>query len=147
MRRLLFGAKSVGFLAMHNLENTEYLGSFLITDFKGIPIEFRCTESVKRNPVQISLYGDTFLPYVGIELLGKPLIRSVKNKPELIFVEALALLDLADHVPDSVVYVKPSNEESTPMLSETVGFEYHTEDLQSNSGTFKPLRIIQKKEV
>lgn len=67
----------IGFLSLIETEAKDgYLGALLVTDARGIPQEFRCTHPVKPTTVQKSLYGDTLLPHIGINLCGIPLIKA-----------------------------------------------------------------------
>ena len=79
---------NIGFLALFETEDKQgFLGAILITDFKGIPQEFRCTHPVKPSAVQRSLYGDTLLPHISINLCGIPLLKVIQSKPALILVK------------------------------------------------------------
>ena len=53
-----------------------YRGGILVTDEWGKPLEFRCTSPVHPNPVQRTLYGQTLLPHIAVELIGAPLLRT-----------------------------------------------------------------------
>jgi len=150
MQELLFGSNSVGFLALHTINNMDdvgYLSSFLITDFKGIPLEFRCTHPIQPTPLQIDLYGETFLSYIGIELLGKPLIRAVKNKPKIIFIDELFLLDLAEASSCPIVFVKSFDTKEDPAISQTSDSPYHLEQIKNINENFPSLEIVEKKKI
>ena len=144
---MFFGPDLFGFLTLHSRDDAGHLGSVLITDSKGIPMEFRYTRPIKPNALQVSLYGTTLLHHVGIELVGRPLIRSVTNKPKLIFVDKPFLLDLANRSQCPVVCVKEIEAEDDSALSDTNGSEYCIEDLLPVDNTFRPLQIVQKKEI
>ncbi len=85
----------VGFLSLIETEAKDgYLGAILVTDAQGIPQEFRCTHPVKPTTVQRSLYGDTLLPHIGINLCGIPLIKVIQTKPALILVRYASFLPI-----------------------------------------------------
>jgi len=78
---------------------TSYIGAVLVTDFLGVPVEFRCTHPVRPTEVQKQLYGSTLEKYIGAELCGKPLLKSVQNTPKLTIIKTDYLLAVR---PDSV---------------------------------------------
>jgi hypothetical protein len=147
MLRFLLGSKSIGFLTLHETENDGYLGSFLITDFKGIPIEFRCTHSIKPDAVQRTLYGEALLSHIGVELCGRPLISSAKNKPRLTLVDKPFLLKLNGHSSCPVMFVKELGEEEDSTTSENFGSEYQVEVIEPRYDRLKPLEIAMKADV
>ena len=145
--RFILGSDSVGFLTLHNINGAGYLSSFLITDFKGIPIEFRCTHPIELDSLQISLYGSTLLSHVGIDLIGKPLLRSVENNPKLIFVDKPFLLKLDDYSKCPLMFVKMADTEENHAISETFGLDYHIEVIKPINDKFKTLEIVKKKKL
>lgn len=147
LRRFFLGSKSIGFLTLHETEGTGYIASFLITDFKGIPIEFRCTHPLKPDAVQRSLYGEGLLSYIGVEACGKPLIKAMRNKPKLLFVDKPFLLKLDEQAPYPTIFVKEAKGEEDSTTSESFGSEYHIEVIESGYNGFTPLEIVQKGEV
>ena len=147
IRRFLLGTKTVGFLTLHETEKAGYTGSFLITDFKGIPIEFRCTHPLKPDTVQRSLYGEALLSYIGVEICGKPLIHAVKNKPKLIFVDKPFLLKLEEFAPCPTFLVQEIEEGDASAKPERFDSEYHVEVIESGYNGFHPLELIAKGEL
>jgi len=75
---------------------TGFVGAALVTDFHGVPVEFRCTHPVKPTDIQKQLYGSTLEGYIGVELCGKPLLKSVENRPRVAFVRTETLLGIRD---------------------------------------------------
>ena len=72
----------IGFYSLYETDTKDsFVGTLLITDSYGIPLEFKCTHSVKATPIQRALYGERLQPYIGIELCGVPLMKSVINVP------------------------------------------------------------------
>jgi hypothetical protein len=143
MFEYMFGSKSVGFLAFHSLEES-YAGAFLITDQKGIPMEFRCTHPIKPDAVQLSLYGATFLSYAGVELCGKPLIQSVKNKPKFIVVNQSYLLTLDNYSSYPVILVRETEHQGKNAFDSES--EYQIEVIKPNVGPMAAFEMISSKE-
>ena len=85
--------KLLGFLSLHqNSGQDGYLGALLVTDYQGVPQEFRCSQPVKPTAIQKPLYGEVLIPYIGVTLCGVPLIGSLKSEPSLIILEQEYLL-------------------------------------------------------
>lgn len=85
--------KKIGFVSLYETEvKDSFVGTVLITDHYGIPLEFKCTHSVKATAIQKALYGERLEPYIGIELCGLPLLKSITNTPDFLFVNLPFLL-------------------------------------------------------
>jgi hypothetical protein len=82
----------LGYLEFDNA--SAYRGAILVTDEWGKPLEFRCTAPVKPNPVQRTLYGQTLMPHILVELIGKPLLEAVQEKPEVVVIQEGRFFDL-----------------------------------------------------
>jgi len=100
----------VGFLDLLKTNVTNYIGAVLVTDFSGVPVEFRCTHPVKPTEIQRQLYGSTLPRYVGVELCGKPLLNSIQKKPTLVFVNQELLLGVREKFNAPVLFVRAAGE-------------------------------------
>jgi len=80
-----------------------YRGGILVTDGWGKPVEFRCTAPVRPNPVQKTLYGQTLLPHIAVELIGVPLLRSIPEKPMLVVIQDAVFFDVRLHSETALV--------------------------------------------
>jgi hypothetical protein len=147
LRRLLVGAKTAGFLTLHEIDDGGYRGSVLITDFKGIPIEFRCTQPLTPDAVQRSLYGEALLAYIGVEICGKPLLHAVKTKPNLLFVDKPFLLKLEEHAPCPTFLVQERAEDATEATPVHFDAAYHVEVLKARPDDLQPVELVTKGEV
>ena len=102
----------IGFYSLYETEIADsYVGTILITDSYGIPLEFKCTHSVKATGIQKALYGDRLKPYIGIELCGVPLIKSITNSPDFIFVNSDYLLAIRKKIDTAVILVNRVDKE------------------------------------
>lgn len=82
----------IGYMEFEN--GSAYRGAILITDNWGKPLEFRCTAPVKPNAVQRTLYGQTLLPHILVELIGHPLLQAIQERPEVIVIQNSLFFDL-----------------------------------------------------
>jgi hypothetical protein len=64
---------AIGFLTVLD-EGNGYVGGYLVTNVWGRPLEFRLTSAVQPNRVQQILYGETLVPYLCGDLIGKTLV-------------------------------------------------------------------------
>jgi hypothetical protein len=121
-----------------------YVGAVLITDLKGVPLEFRCTHPIKPDAIQLSLYGSTFLPHVGVELCGKPLIEAVKNKPKFILVNQSYLLHLDSSSPYPVILVRTAGQQEK--VTDDLGSDYQREVIKLHDFQVSTLEVVSRKE-
>jgi hypothetical protein len=64
-----------------------YLGAVLVTDGAGIPLEFKYTEPIKPTRIQAILYGGSLERYIKTEVIRAKLVKSLTNRPEVIFID------------------------------------------------------------
>ncbi|MDR1271315.1 MAG: hypothetical protein LBK82_17550 [Planctomycetaceae bacterium] len=108
-----FVHRKVGFFMLNPTDNSEsgFVGAMLITDEKGLPLEFKCTEAVKPNKTQRVLYGEHLKPYIAINLSMIPLLQRIsnENKPDIIFVCDNTHLEVRNEIALPVLFLKPAN--------------------------------------
>ena len=141
--QLFTGNPVIGFLSLHEHEKTEYLGSLLITSLVGTPLEFRCTQPIIPDAIQRSLYGTGLLEYLGVEICGRPLIRSAKSKPKFIFIEQPFLLALNDYVSSPIVFIREFRGEEPPSPL-TLKYQYQSDVIKPLQQDHNLLQIAQK---
>jgi hypothetical protein len=95
---------NVGFLTVLQ-EPNGYLGGYLVTNQWGRPLEFRLTSAVQPNKVQQILYGDTLLPYLCADLIGRTLIDKASVAVQLLVTDREAVLELRLRTETPIVYV------------------------------------------
>lgn len=84
---------NLGFLTVLS-EANGYLGGYLVTNLWGRPLEFRLSTVVQPNRVQQILYGNTLVPYVCADLIGKALVEKTSTPAQLLLTDQEALLEL-----------------------------------------------------
>lgn len=104
---------AIGFLGFKEFDDGEaYRGAILVADDSSKPLEFRCTAPVRPTSLQRTLYGQSLLPHVLTELIGAPLISSVREKPQLILIMEEAYFDVRHKTPIPVIRVRQSASKS-----------------------------------
>ena len=97
---------SIVYFAMRsNLDGEGHIGSALVVDTKGIPLEFRCSVPVRPSAVQLALYGTPIRDYIAFNLCGQPLLESLTRNPGVCLVESEPDLNFQEHVSIPVIYV------------------------------------------
>ena len=106
------------FLFSSTPSNDGYLGALLVTDSRGLPLEFRCTAPVKPTAIQKLLYGAHLEPHVAVNLCGVPLMESTRNSLCLLLVNRGYLLPIRAFAKCPVVYVTAVREPVKEALAE-----------------------------
>lgn len=128
----------IGFLGYREFEEGEaYRGAILVTDGFSKPLEFRCTAPVRPTHLQRTLYGKSLLPHILTELIGAPLIESVREKPQLILITDDEYFDVRQKVVVPVLRVRRQRDNTRS--DETKKSKRIT--LQSASGKFDQLEL------
>ena len=95
----------VYFAMRSTLDGEGHIGSALVVDTKGIPLEFRCSVPVRPSAVQTALYGTPIRDYIAFNLCGQPLLESLTTNPSVCLVESEPEFNLQEHVSIPVIYV------------------------------------------
>lgn len=128
---------SIGFLSViDTISHDGYIAGLLITDLQGIPIEFRCTQPVKPSALQRILYGDSLENFIGVNLCGFSLLRSIQNKPSLLIVNKPYPIELRKSTDFPIAYLKRAGE-----TIELLGFNESgkSERIDCSTSRFNPV--------
>ena len=102
----------IGFLSLYQTDLADsFVGTLLITDSYGIPLEFKCTHAVKATAIQKALYGERLKPYIGIELCGVPLLDSITNYPSVIFIDLQYFIAIRSKIDAPVILINKAIDE------------------------------------
>ncbi len=88
-------------------------GGALVIDESGKPLEFRCTSPIRPNAVQKMLYGRSLQPYILVELIGRPLLKGLREQFDFIVVNSPFFLNLREHFDRPCLFVRRQGEEMT----------------------------------
>ena len=79
--------KQLLFISSQKLEEGKAIrGAFLLTDMDAKPLEFRCTNPIRPSSLQNILYGRMLQRHIMVELIGVPLMNSLKQLPSVVLV-------------------------------------------------------------
>lgn len=73
---------SLGYLVVDGADEL-FRGASLITDFRGIPMDFRYTDPIKPSRLERILYGNALEVYLREELILESLLNAIEVKPTL----------------------------------------------------------------
>jgi hypothetical protein len=129
----------IGYLSLYETEITDsFVGTFLVTNEYGLPLEFKCTHAIKPTAIQKALYGDQLKPFISINLCGIPLLNSLQNKPDLIITNHNFILAIRLSINTPTIYIRHAGE--TLNIS-SADEETPKERIESEVKDFKPIII------
>lgn len=101
----------LGFLTFQETaDGAGYIGSAMVTDQRGYPLEFRVLTPVKPTPMQKVLFGAGLEGYVSAELCGRQLVSGIQRKPRLFLVDRRELLALGVESPQVFLWLRRPGE-------------------------------------
>lgn len=130
------------FIASQKFESGKAVrGALLLTDGDTKPLEFRCTNPIRPTSLQTVLYGQMLEAHLMVELIGLPLVNSLRQPPTVILVQEPELLELRHRVHAPVLQI---TKESSLAINANNG--NGTALLSSASGQFEPVVLVAQKE-
>jgi hypothetical protein len=130
------------FIASQKFESGKAVrGALLLTDGDTKPLEFRCTNPIRPTSLQNVLYGQMLEAHLIVELIGLPLVNSLRQPPTIILVQEPELLELRHRVHSPILQI---TKESSLAINGNNGSG--TALLSSASGQFEPVVLVAQKE-
>lgn len=83
----------LGYLMIASPVPNVYIGGIMVTDSRGLPVEFRYTEPIQPTKIQQVLYGQVLSAYIKREVILETLLKSVESKFKCLLVEDEHLAD------------------------------------------------------
>jgi hypothetical protein len=77
----------LGYLLVAAPQPNIYIGGVMVTDGRGLPIEFRYTEPIQPTKIQQILYGQVLSQYIKTEVILETLLKSLETKFKCLLVE------------------------------------------------------------
>jgi len=69
-----------------------YTGAAMVTDLRGIPVEFKYVDPIRPSKLEKVLYGNALEAYLKEELILQNLIKSIEKKPEVLICQDPSLI-------------------------------------------------------
>ena len=76
----------------------KYIGGVMVVDKQSIPAEFKYSDPIIPTQIQRIIYGKSLETYLTKEIIGRTLVNSLENKPELFVTENPDLTDINDKI-------------------------------------------------
>ncbi len=120
-----------------------YVGGLMVTDARGLPVEFRYSEPIQPTRIQQVLYGQVLSSYIKREVIMETLLKSVESKFKCLLVEDE---NLADFPAKGFAIVRISPTKSSPIGEPGATEELSpTEALLQLTSESSPVRIHRPK--
>jgi hypothetical protein len=113
----------------------------MISDERGIPVEFKYTEPVTPTKLQKVLYGEVLEKYLREEIIISNLSGKIESKPDIYIVDDVKNLYLKNLVKESVVIVKATQLKPMKELN-TFKFIKENEAVIQTEEDKTPIRLI-----
>lgn len=81
------GDLKLGYLMVASPVPNVYVGGLMVTDARGLPVEFRYTEPIQPTKIQQVLYGQVLSAYIKREVILETLLKSIESKFKCLLVE------------------------------------------------------------
>lgn len=82
----------LGYLMITSPVPNVYIGGAMITDGRGLPVEFRYTDPIQPTKIQQILYGQVLSRYIKREVILETLLKNIESKFKYLLVEDEHLL-------------------------------------------------------
>ncbi|WP_373532649.1 hypothetical protein [Vampirovibrio sp.] len=85
----------LGYLLVTSPVPNVFIGGLMVTDSRGLPVEFRYTEPIQPTKIQQVLYGQVLSAYIKREVILETLLKNLESKFKCLLVEDEHLMDYA----------------------------------------------------
>lgn len=130
----------LAYLAVTTPVPNVYIGGLMVTDGRGLPIEFRYTEPIQPTKIQQILYGQVLSGYIKREVILDTLLKSIESKFKCLLVEDEQLVNASASKGFSIIRL---TETKSPPLTELGQTEVisATEILLQTAHQASPIRL------
>jgi hypothetical protein len=87
------GDFKLGYLMVSSPVPNVYVGGIMVTDPRGLPVEFRYTEPIQPTKIQQVLYGQVLSAYIKREVILETLLKNIESRFKCLLVEDEHLVD------------------------------------------------------
>jgi hypothetical protein len=130
----------MGYLLILSPSSSLFLGGLMVTDERGLPMEFRYTEPIQPSKIQQVLYGGILSRYIKQDIILETLLKNCESRLSCLIVEDESLLE-ADGIDIPLFRVLPTK--SAPIgLAGTIQECSPEECLLQVSSENNPVRVM-----
>jgi hypothetical protein len=87
------GDLKLGYLLVTSPMPNVFIGGLMVTDSRGLPVEFRYTEPIQPSKIQQVLYGQVLSAYIKREVILETLLKNLESRFSCLLVEDEHLVD------------------------------------------------------
>lgn len=129
-----------GYIKLEEI-NKSHLGGIMITDDKGVPLDFKYSEPLKPNSIQQIIYGKSLNAYIKNEVIIKGLLKNLTDMPMLFITDDRVYYENPLFLQRPLIYISYTNLASIGNFGEVKQVK-EDEFLIQVFNTEAPLRIL-----
>ena len=88
----------VAYLLAKAVDDSSWSGGLLLTDERGLPLDFRYVEPIRPGKLQKLIYGDALKRYLLLDAIASTLLKDARIEADWLFTTDPLLLELDSHV-------------------------------------------------
>ncbi len=96
----------LAYLLAEAVESSTWAGGLLITDERGLPVDFRYVEPIRPSKLQKLIYGEALKRYLILEAIAGTLIKAAKPEADWVFTSDPLLLEIDSQVQGRFVVIE-----------------------------------------
>jgi hypothetical protein len=96
----------LAYLLAEAVDGDNWAGGLLVTDERGLPVDFRYVEPIRPSKLQKLIYGDSLTRYLKLEAIAGTLIKASKIQADWVFTCDQVLLELNGQVPGRLISIE-----------------------------------------
>jgi hypothetical protein len=108
----------LAYLIAESVDERSWAGGLLVTDERGLPVDFRYVEPIKPTRLQKLIYGDSLRRYLVLDAIAGTLLKAANLKADWIFTSDPILLDLDSRSAGKLVAVGNGEKQSLSDVGE-----------------------------
>jgi len=102
---------NLAYLVAHAINDQTWTGGILITDDRGLPLDFHYVQPITPTRIQRLIYGNSLERYLILDAIAGTLLKTANPKAEWLFTTSHLLLELQPHFHAKLVVVSDSERE------------------------------------
>jgi len=113
----------LAYLLASAIEDESWTGGLLVTDQRGLPVDFRYIEPIRPSKIQKLIYGGALKRYLLLDAIAGTLLKASNSKADFVFTDEPLLLELDGDGPGKFVVIENGNGHPLQEVGEWQGDE------------------------
>ncbi len=102
----------LAYLLAEAVDGNNWAGGLLVTDERGLPVDFRYVEPIRPSKLQRLIYGDSLKRYLIIDAIAGTLLKAAKPEVDWFFTSDPILLELHSQLPGRFIAISNGEKKS-----------------------------------